>query len=146
MPCCVGFNFVCSGCFMSKFNAFQPEQNSKKELVDAWNIQCEEYQKLSKKCVELEQAQPKWISVDDGLPETEQLVLVGCKLFSNVNFVLNVAYYCTARDRFVLVDSTFSWYEINPDDEFFRDGFYDDDEDMAKVTHWMPLLQPPEVK
>lgn len=99
-----------------------------------------------KSIAELEKAQPKWISVDDRLPETEQLVLVGCKLFSNVNFVFNVAYYCTVRNRFALADATFSWFEINPDDEIFRDGFHDDYEDMEKVTHWTPLLKQPEVK
>ena len=38
---------------MSQFNAFQPEQNSKRDLVEAWEIAEEENQRLRNRIAEL---------------------------------------------------------------------------------------------
>lgn len=100
---------------------------------------------------------PKWISVEDKLPENEMEVLVVC-VRNGFRFVCPVIY----EDGTVLAqDSIWNWYELDNygtyseenDDYFVPEGWwenrqftpddvYNNPVDCA-VTHWMPLPEPP---
>lgn len=81
---------------------------------------------LKAKIKELEKAQPKWISVDDELPEIRKDVL------------------CFKVSGTVLVDfRCFDVRSLSNSALFYRESeLYGG----GLVTHWMPLPQPPEVK
>ena len=71
-------------------------------------------------------ARPKWISVDERLPEIRDLVLViangkPCEHTTLVNAVLIASYW--------------------GDEGWIADGF--DGWDKLVVTHWLPLPEPP---
>lgn len=74
----------------------------------------------------LESAQPKWISVDERLPEVSDLVLViaNGKPKENVELI-----------NACLIASFWG------DEGWIADGF--DGWDKLKVTHWMPLPESP---
>ena len=63
-------------------------------------------------------AAPKWISVEERLPEHEDRVLVACRTKKGAQSI-NLAYY--------------------------SDGFWHGQGSMSGVTHWMPLPDLPEV-
>ena len=101
---------------------------------------------------------PKWISVEDKLPENEMEVLVVC-VRNGFRFVCPVIY----EDGTVLAqDSIWNWYELDNygtyseenDDYFVPEGWwenrqftpddvYNNPVDCA-VTHWAPLPELPE--
>ena len=98
----------------------------------------------------------RWIPVTERLPESETHVLAACRtLFSNCGYICDAFYaapksmevscydaceceteYDEEEDKYFLVSG---WYEVikNWDD-------YDSIAIEDKVTHWMPLPQPPE--
>ena len=63
-------------------------------------------------------AAPKWISVEERLPEHEDRVLVACRTKKGAQSI-NLAYH--------------------------SDGFWHGQGSMSGVTHWMPLPDLPEV-
>lgn len=72
-----------------------------------------------------ENATTTWISVEERLPYTDENVLVICNgKYKNLNFL--DAYELAAYD--------------SDEEEWILDGY---PEAVVKVTHWMPLPQPP---
>lgn len=69
-------------------------------------------------------ASPKWISVKDRLPEDDGEVLA-----------------CNGKDVFIAHCEGEYWavYLLNTEDDCYE-------QHVVKVTHWMPLPEPPEVK
>lgn len=69
-------------------------------------------------------ASPKWISVKDRLPEDDGEVLA-----------------CNGNDAFIAHCEGDYWavYLLNTEDDCYE-------QHVVKVTHWMPLPEPPEVK
>lgn len=72
------------------------------------------------------EAEPKWISVKDRLPDTAERVLV-CKTWNGRVYKPEYGYYQDYPNQ------KGCWYVIT---EF---GYYP----QREVTHWMPLPQPP---
>ena len=88
-----------------------------------FSVSQEEVFKLRDRIKELEQAQPKWISVKDRLPNNDK------------------------PERFLVLahDITGEWREVAT--HFGGDWFFDNEKDYpAIITHWMPPPKPPEVK
>ena len=73
-----------------------------------------------------EDGQPKWIPVTERLPEGEELVMIHCK-----NGAMFVGYcgkqYCDYERRWRIKTALNSTKLLN----------------LGRVTHWMPLPQPP---
>ena len=105
--------------------------------------------------------QPRWISVEERLPEAEKEVRVLCKASWNSKY----RYQCQAfyEPKGMLREkSDYGWdyeccseYSEEDDDYFVNPGWYErihnwDDCSAAgipdEVTHWMPLPEPPEVE
>ena len=106
-------------------------------------------------------AEPRWISVDERLPEAEKEVRVLCKASWNSKY----RYQCQAfyEPKGMLgEESDYGWdyeccseYSEEDDDYFVNPGWYErihnwDDYSAVgiadEVTHWMPLPEPPEVE
>ena len=105
--------------------------------------------------------QPRWISVEERLPEAEKEVRVLCKASWNSKWRYQCqAFYVpkgTLREA-----SEYGWdyescdeYSEEDDDYFVNPGWYErihnwDDYGAVgitdEVTHWMPLPEPPEVE
>ena len=97
----------------------------------------------------------KWISVEERLPEAEQIVLVSCK--QNGRRYQCLAFY--VPKKWLREQSNFNWdYEAcdeyceEADDYYVNEGWYEriynwDDYNAVGigdfVTHWMPLPEPP---
>lgn len=85
----------------------------------------------------------EWISVNDDLPNEDEVVLAAVKKksFNSDEYVYMPATYESGeRSEERLVGN--GWYE----DRYY--GYYDDIYDreiLDEVTHWMPLPNPPEV-
>ena len=105
--------------------------------------------------------QPRWISVEERLPEAEKEVRVLCKASWNSKY----RYQCQAfyEPKGMLREkSDYGWdyeccseYSEEDDDYFVNPGWYErihnwDDYGAVgitdEVTHWMPLPEPPEVE
>ena len=105
--------------------------------------------------------QPRWISVEERLPEAEKEVRVLCKASWNSKY----RYQCQAfyEPKGMLREkSNYGWdyeccseYSEEDDDYFVNTGWYErihnwDDYSAVgitdEVTHWMPLPEPPEVE
>ena len=105
--------------------------------------------------------QPRWISVEERLPEAEKEVRVLCKASWNSKY----RYQCQAfyePKGMLREESDYGWdyeccseYSEEDDDYFVNPGWYERihnwDEYSAvgiadEVTHWMPLPEPPEVE
>ena len=101
---------------------------------------------------------PRWISVEDKLPDTETEVLAVCNR-NGFRFVCPAIY----EDGTVLTqDSMWSWYDLDNyetyseenDDYFIPEGWWENrqftPDDIynnpvdCSVTHWMPLPLPPD--
>ena len=74
-----------------------------------------------------EKGKPKWIPVSERLPDGEELVLIHCK-----NGAMFVGYcgkqYCDYERRWRIKTALNSTKLLN----------------LGRVTHWMPLPEPPE--
>lgn len=77
---------------------------------------------LTEKVAQLEAVQPKWISVEDRLPEH---TVTPCLIYADGDMEMA----CWTHDKYEL-----AWW-------FFVDGEYE-----TGVTHWMPLPEPPKVR
>ena len=114
-------NGGCKGWF-TKYH--QDEQ----ETAGASKLRCHGGDRWNRYSMETLQAQmPRWISVDERLPEQYNPVLVAYVGY-NTNAILAdmVAY----RDS----DGDWCWYDgDHPSGEFCK----------VKITHWMPLPEPP---
>lgn len=105
--------------------------------------------------------QPRWISVEERLPNAEQEVRVLCKASWNSCY----RYQCQAfyePKGMLRENSNYGWdyeccseYSEEDDDYFVNPGWYErihnwDDYSAVgiadEVTHWMPLPEPPEVE
>lgn len=97
----------------------------------------------------------RWISVEERLPEAEQIVLVSCK--QNSRRYQYLAFY--VPKKWLREQSNFNWdYEAcdeyceEADDYYVNEGWYEriynwDDYNAVGigdfVTHWMPLPESP---
>ncbi|WP_125116895.1 DUF551 domain-containing protein [Agathobaculum sp. Marseille-P7918] len=79
-------------------------------------------------CEQLQAAAPRWISVNEALPESPFTVVLAIVYASNGHLTFNGA--C----QLVTYDPTDGWYLDDYPAEFER----------ITVTHWMPLPEPPE--
>jgi hypothetical protein len=80
--------------------------------------------RIARKCIENAPAVNRWIPVEDALPESEREVLVYVK----GDFDNSIPFITTAY--------------INSDHDWESD--YDGEVIDSKITHWMPLPEPPE--
>ena len=94
-----------------------------------FDLACRELAKHSK--------QPQWISVEDGLPETEPNTDgVVCAVICSLGNVYRARYM---HDVDVGVDTKY-WSEFAVN---YNGKEYEHYEINAKITHWMPLPEPP---
>ena len=92
------------------------------ELIKALQYDREQYRKG------YQDATPKWISVDEGLPETNDWVLVWYR-DKDGDYFPTVGKY-NSRGNYWITDADDSEAAYPPD----------------KITHWMPLPEPPHKK
>ena len=108
---------------------------------------------------QLEEAAPRWISVDERLPENEERVLITewhDGFYGKPWCVVMTAFHTDGKT--LAEDSEYNWsegsvemrYDEDADDYVVPEGWWEDvqcgDEFSmvnAKVTHWMPLPEPP---
>ena len=109
-----------SGCALIREAADQLER-----LNDFSNSQITD---LLKKNSALQAALPRWISVNEALPESPFTVVLAIVYASNGHLTFNGAY------QLATYDPTDGWYLDDYPAEF----------DRITVTHWMPLPEPPE--
>lgn len=127
------------------------ERGAAKHAADlAFDMTETEYDMLCKEFDRIPAAdvieRPRWISVEDKLPEAETEVLVVCNR-NGFRFVCPAIY----EDGTVLTqDSIWNWYELDNNDDYFipegwwenrhftPDDIYNNPVDCA-VTHWLPL-------
>ena len=85
---------------------------------------------LTEKVAQLEAAQPKWISVEERLPEKHGQICVGL-------------YNQHGADKPILFPHVFKWYAYGNNGYINGPHFSDEGLDGLKVYYWMPLPEPP---
>lgn len=90
---------------------------------------------------QLEAAQPKWISVEERLPElfTDVLILVKETEFYGCYKEFSKSYLCQYVAQYD--DEWFTVYCHGH--KYIRDTADEPNADKLEVTHWMPLPEPP---
>lgn len=105
----------------------QLEAAHRTEYCEDADYDCVELGKARKRIAELEAQVPKWISVEERLPEVSDVVLVIANGKPRPNITLRNA---------ILIASFWE------DEGWIADGL--EGWDGLQVTHWMPLPGPPE--
>ena len=126
LECCT--HGTCNSC-----PYFGDECDSDREVIDTLEyIQQLEHQigELTEMVAQLEAAQPKWISVEERLPEKHGQICVGL-------------YNQHGADKPILFPHVFKWYAYGNNGYINGPHFSDEGLDGLKVYYWMPLPEPP---
>lgn len=110
-------------------------KEKKEELIRLFCIGAITIGDLIDECFEFGQQHPRWISVEDELPEKGDIVIVMQDAYGNIHFTacefISAMQLCDVTDFHVRSDA---YLGITKKAEIT----------LGAVTHWMPLPQPPE--
>lgn len=115
-------------------------------------IREEQKAKIILMAAEIEEQQPRWISVEERLPESGVHVLLACKTRGGNEYVcdgFHTEKFSQPTEFYEDIDAD---YSEETDEYYFPEGWWEviknwDDYSCVAIedtiTHWMPLPQPP---